>query len=123
MADVVITNVVILSYFNAETILLLRETLAEKIVPNTYTALLDKVHVRDFVFLVENEVHRFLFVEFLWSKSKADVIKELGVAGFIRVEEGTMLINDVVEKVLNYYVLLDLARALIQIFVILGNAI
>ena len=123
MANVVITNVAIVSDFNAKTILLLRQTLAKKIVTNSYTSLLDKVHVCHFIFFIENKVHRFLSVESLWSKAEADVIKELGVLSFIRVEEGTMLIDNVIEKVLNHDVFLNLARALIQIFVILGDTI
>ena len=123
MANIVITNVAIISHFYAEAILLLWETLAKKIVTNSDTPLLDKVHVCHFVFLVQNKAHRFLAIEFLRLETEADVIKELGLLCYIRIEKGTVLIDDVVEKVLDHYVFLYLARALIQILVISSDTI
>lgn len=97
--------------------------MAKEIVTNSNDALLDKVHVRYFIFLIENQVDRFLFVEFLRLETEADVIKEFGFMIFIRVEEGSVLIDDVIVKVLDHYVFLYLARTLIQIFVVLGDAV
>lgn len=123
MANIVITNVAIVSHFDAKAILLLWETLAKKIVTNSDTSLLDKVHVRHFIFLVQNKAHGFLAIEFLGLETEADVIKELGLLCFIRVEKGTVLIDDVVEKVLDHNVFLYLARALIQVLVISSDTI
>ena len=84
---------------------------------------MDKVHVRNFIFLIDNQINRFLLVEFLGLETEADVIEELGVTVLIRVKEETVLKDDVIEKVLGQNVVLYAARTLIQIFIILIDTI
>lgn len=52
MANIVVANVVVVSDFNAEAVLLLRKTLTKQIVSNAHTSLLDKVHVRNFILFI-----------------------------------------------------------------------
>lgn len=97
--------------------------MAKEIVTDSNAALLDKEHVCNFIFLVENQVDRFLPIKSLRLKTKADVVKELGVSIFIRIEEVAVLEDDVVEKVFAQDVVFYPSRTLVQIFVILGETL
>lgn len=123
MAHIVVTNEVIALNFDPKVILLCRKALAKKIVTDSNAALLDKVHVCNFIFLINYQINRFLLVEFLGLETEADVVEEFGVTILIRVKEEAMLKDDIIEKVLSQYVVLYSARTLIQIFIIFINTI
>jgi hypothetical protein len=123
VAHIVVTNEVIALNFDPKVILLCRKALAKKIVTDSNAALLDKVHVCNFIFLINYQINRFLLVEFLGLETEADVVEEFGVTILIRVKEEAMLKDDIIEKVLSQYVVLYSARTLIQIFIIFINTI
>ena len=123
MAHIVVTNEVIALNFDPKVILLCWKALAKKIVTDSNAALLDKVHVCNFIFLINYQINRFLLVEFLGLETEADVVEEFGVTILIRVKEEAMLKDDIIEKVLSQYVVLYSARTLIQIFIIFINTI
>lgn len=123
MANIIITNEVVVPDLDSEVVLLCRETLTQKVITDTNAALLNKIHICNFVFLVQNQVDRFLLIEFLRFETEANVVEELGVTVLISIKEETMLEDDVIEKVLGQDVVLYAARTLVQVFVIFGDAI
>lgn len=83
-------------------------TFSHQVVTNANSAFKDKVHLCNLIFLIENQ--RVFFdvrIEFGGSQAKADVIEEALITLLLSLEEGPEAINDVIEKIVQHYVVLD----------------
>lgn len=103
-------------------LLLLRETLCHKIVANADFAFEDEVHIRHFIFLIQNQSVFQLDIKLSRLKPKADLKQKVFIVHLVglaaRNEEGSEAENDIVKQVVEEDVVLDLFWTLIHIFIV-----
>ena len=101
-ADIVSAYLWVLLALNANNELLLAESLGHHVVSNSDHSLLDEVHICNFIFFVKDQLVVLSVLEFRWLQSKANVVNELRVDIFIRIEENSVAEDDVIEQVMQH---------------------
>ena len=86
----------------------------------------DEVHLKDFFFLVIDDVLVFFLAEVPWLKAECNIIEELAVLVLLGIEEEAEVVEDVIEEVMDDYAAFDLPRQRINelvVFLDLAKAI
>ena len=96
-ADVVVADHRVLLHEDTQLVLFLGEALAEQVVADAYSALLDEVHLRHLVLLVVDQLLVLVRVELPRSQAKGNVVEELVLFVRLVVEEEPEVVENVVE--------------------------
>ena len=76
----------------------------DKIITDTNNSILNEIHVRHFVFFIQNKSLTLALIKVLWSETKAHIIEELLRSIPCWVEEILEFENDIVEQIMDHYV-------------------
>ena len=95
-------------------------------IANAYRTVQDEVHLKDFLFLVIDDVLVFLLAEMSRLKAEGNIIEELAVFVLLGIEEEAEVVEDVIEEVMDDYTAFDLPRQRVNelvVFLDLAEAI
>ena len=77
-------------------------------IANTNCTIQDEVHLKDFLFLVIDDILVFFLAEVSGLKAKGNIIEELAIFVLLWIEEEAEVVEDVIEEVMDDYTALDL---------------
>ena len=98
------------------------ESLVHEVVANANSTILDEIQIVHIVVFIKNKSIILGAIKLCWYHAKADIVEELGVLVLSRVEEKSMVVDNVIEQVVLHDETLNLSWALVKIFIILLNS-
>ena len=88
-------------------------------IANTNRAIQDEVHLKDFFFLVIDDILIFFLTEVSRLKAESNIIEELAIFVLLWIEEKAEVVEDIIEEVMDDYTALDLPRQRVNELIVL----
>lgn len=105
--DVVIAEKAVLSQIVSDLVIFLVLRLLIEVISDPYTSTNNEIHFEYLFFFVVDNIPAILCRELAWIQTKCNFVKEFGVCMLLGVKEDAEVVENVIEKIVDYDSTLD----------------